>query len=207
MYIDAKDSVNNWCVAKIIDHDLQHNRIQIHFDGWSQRYDEMVRPGSSRIATFRKYTQGYTGQSKVALRDFDLNYSYQVTLLNRIQRVIESDFLCFKDANECTQFIRGELYIYFDSLMTLVSEPAKTDIQKIFEFATEVFKLCLKWVDLLDVEQVEMMKLCQRHQTLFAVDLRAAIASCGFELFDMVHKCMGLCERANRFFRSHAGSL
>ena len=83
IYVDAKDSVNNWCVAKIIDHEIRNNRILIHFDGWSQRYDETVRTGSSRIAPFRKYTQGYTGQSKVALRDFDLNYSYQVMLLNR----------------------------------------------------------------------------------------------------------------------------
>jgi hypothetical protein len=35
MYIDAKDSVNNWCVARIIDHDIRNNRIYIHFDGWS----------------------------------------------------------------------------------------------------------------------------------------------------------------------------
>jgi hypothetical protein len=42
-------------------------------------------------------------------------------LLNRMQRVNESNFQCFKDANECTQFIRGELYIYFDSLISLVN--------------------------------------------------------------------------------------
>jgi hypothetical protein len=62
VYIDAKDSVNNWCVAKIIDHDLINNRISIHFDGWSARYDETVKINSSRIACFRKYTSGYTGQ-------------------------------------------------------------------------------------------------------------------------------------------------
>jgi len=41
VYIDAKDSVNNWCVAKIIDHDMQSQKLQLHFDGWSPKYDEV----------------------------------------------------------------------------------------------------------------------------------------------------------------------
>lgn len=92
MYLDAKDSVNNWCVAKIVDHDMANNRIMIHYDGWSQKFDETCRITSSRIAPFRKFTQGYTGQHKVAMRDFDLNYSYQVMLLNRVQQVHKSNF-------------------------------------------------------------------------------------------------------------------
>lgn len=56
VYVDAKDSVNNWCVAKIVDHDLPNNKISLHFDGWSPRYDETQRVTSSRIAPFRKYT-------------------------------------------------------------------------------------------------------------------------------------------------------
>jgi len=148
VYIDAKDSVNNWCVAKIIDHDIQNHKLQLHFDGWSTKYDETVRIGSSRIAAFRKYTQGYTGQSKMALREFDMNYAYQVTMLNKIKRVIESNFLCFNDATECTHFIRGEVYLHLDSLVTLVREPSQTDMQQIFEFTTEVFRLCLKWIDI-----------------------------------------------------------
>jgi hypothetical protein len=41
IYLDAKDSVNNWCVAKIFDSDLANHRITLHFDGWSSRYDEV----------------------------------------------------------------------------------------------------------------------------------------------------------------------
>lgn len=43
MYIDAKDQVNNWCVAKIIDQDLINLKINIHFDGWSSKYDEVSK--------------------------------------------------------------------------------------------------------------------------------------------------------------------
>ena len=76
---------------------------------------------SSRIAAFRKYTVGYTGQTKAALRDHDLNYVYQVTLINKMQKIISSDFKCFESPLECTQFLRGELFIYFDSLVSLTT--------------------------------------------------------------------------------------
>jgi hypothetical protein len=80
-------------------------------------------------------------------------------LLNKIQRIIESKFQCFKDANECTQFVRGELYIYFDSLLTLMNEPSKSDIQKLFEFATEIYNLLFAWIEILDQDMVEMIRM------------------------------------------------
>ena len=165
-----------------------------------------MRIGSSRIAAFRKYTIGYTGQTKIALREFDLNYAYNVTMLNRVRRVIESDFLCFNDATECTQFIRGEIYFYFDSLISLVNEATQNDVEMIYEFTTEVFRLCLKWIDIFPKYQ-EIYKMCGLHPCLFLVDLSAAIASCGQEIFHMIHKCFGLCERSNKFFRNFRNSI
>ena len=41
LFIDAKDSVNNWCVARIVEHDLSHYKISVHFDGWSTKYDDV----------------------------------------------------------------------------------------------------------------------------------------------------------------------
>ena len=85
--------------------------------------------------------------------------------------------------------------------MSLVNQPSKSDTQKIFEFATEVLKLAVKWLDLADDDTIEMIRLCSKHNTLYSVDLKAAISMCWFELFDMVGRCLGLCERANRFLR------
>lgn len=128
-----------------------------------------------------------------------MNYTYQVTLLNKMEQITSSGFRCFADPFQCTQFIRGELYLHFDSLITLPTYAKQADIEQIFAFARELFKLCLKWVELFpQFEQV--YKLCQRYPNLFNVDLDAAIASCGFEIFDMIHKCFGLCGRANKFF-------
>ena len=89
VHVDAKDSVNNWCVGKIIDYNPESFKLTVHFDGWSQRYDEVSNPylnqtyllqtlrlNSSNLVPFRKYSQGYTGQRNIAFRDFALNYAY-----------------------------------------------------------------------------------------------------------------------------------
>ncbi len=41
-YIDSKDSVNLWCVGQIVDVDEDKNQIKVHFEGWSNRYDEVL---------------------------------------------------------------------------------------------------------------------------------------------------------------------
>ena len=40
-YIDAKDTVNHWCVGQIVDIDEDKNTLKVHFEGWSSRYDEV----------------------------------------------------------------------------------------------------------------------------------------------------------------------
>lgn len=36
-YIDARDSVNAWCLGEIVE--VTENSIKVHFDGWSARWD------------------------------------------------------------------------------------------------------------------------------------------------------------------------
>lgn len=40
-YIDAKDTVNNWCVAQVVERDDSDDTIKINFDGWSHKWDEV----------------------------------------------------------------------------------------------------------------------------------------------------------------------
>ena len=37
----------------------------------------------------------------------------------RVKELTDSNFMSFSSAYECTQFMRGELYYYVDSLLTL----------------------------------------------------------------------------------------
>jgi hypothetical protein len=118
-YVDAKDTVNNWCVAcvKHINHD--EKTIRLCFEGWSSKYDIEIKRTSPKIAPFRTHTFGYTGQSKTTYRDFKITATYMAHMEKRVKEVMDSNFMGFSNAYECTQFIRGELYYYVDSLLTL----------------------------------------------------------------------------------------
>ena len=39
--IDARDTVNNWCVAEVIK--VEGNEVLVNFDGWSSKYDEVLK--------------------------------------------------------------------------------------------------------------------------------------------------------------------
>jgi len=57
-YIDAQDSVNNWCVGQVIEVSKQTQSIKVKFDGWSSKWNEPYLFTSHRIAPFRKYSKG-----------------------------------------------------------------------------------------------------------------------------------------------------
>lgn len=40
-YVDAKDTVNHWCVGQVCDVDDDKNNVRIHFEGWTNRYDDV----------------------------------------------------------------------------------------------------------------------------------------------------------------------
>ena len=46
-YVDARDSVNNWCVAEV--QEVNGNEIKVNFDGWSSRYDEVAQKYNKRL--------------------------------------------------------------------------------------------------------------------------------------------------------------
>ncbi len=40
-YLDARDSVDTWRVAQILDINYEDSIITINFDGWSHKWDEV----------------------------------------------------------------------------------------------------------------------------------------------------------------------
>lgn len=38
-FVDAKDTVNNWCAAQIIK--MEGNEITINYDGWSNKFNDV----------------------------------------------------------------------------------------------------------------------------------------------------------------------
>lgn len=102
-FLDARDQVNNWCVAQIIETNSEAQTVTLHFDGWSDKYNTEVSRKTSKIAPFRSHSKGYTGQQKVALRaGWSLNQTQIVMLENKIKEIIASKFTCFESAHACT---------------------------------------------------------------------------------------------------------
>ena len=60
-FIDAKDHVNNWCVAKVLSIDSSSGIVEVNFDGWSGKNNEQFGVLSSKVAPFRRHSPPYTG--------------------------------------------------------------------------------------------------------------------------------------------------
>lgn len=80
--------------------------------------------------------------------------------MGRVKQIMESDFKCFNSPNELTQFIRGELYFYIDSLISLYTSTTSDDLVAILEFMQEVFRLILKWMEIFP-QYLKIFNECQ----------------------------------------------
>ena len=103
--------------------------IKVHFDGWSERYDDVQSKKTTKLAPFRSHSRGYTGQHKVAYRaGWRLNPNHQVILEAKVKDIIATKFKCFGSPHECTQFVRGELFIFIDSILTMSANITSNDL-------------------------------------------------------------------------------
>ena len=66
-FIDAKDSMNDWCVAQVLEICEIKKTITVVYDGWGTK--SAIYPlKSTKIAPFRKNTIKYTGPKRGAVR-------------------------------------------------------------------------------------------------------------------------------------------
>lgn len=72
-YIDAKDTVNHWCVGQVVDVIEANNQVRVHFEGWSSRYDEVRR---SRPKCFHKWLICCVDDQKELSEDRPLQKAY-----------------------------------------------------------------------------------------------------------------------------------
>ena len=172
------------------DEKVEDGYIKLHFEGWSARYETRVKQNSNKIAPFRSHTRGYSGQAKGAYRDWKLNLAHQSHIESRVKEVIQTKFLCFESAHECTQFIRGELYFYLDSILTLFSHQRADELPLVIDLADLCFKLLLTWLEIFP-NYNQAYKEATQHPYLYAVDLPTAISQCCYELVDLLGKIWG----------------
>lgn len=69
----------------------------------------------------------------------------------KVRDIISGDFkgTFFEKPRDVTQFIRGELFFYVDSLMSVFQTSSVEEVKPIFEFITnEVYALVFKWIEI-----------------------------------------------------------
>ena len=55
-WVDAKDTIEQWLEAQIIQIDKENRRAYIHYNGWGTRWDEWINFDSPRMQNFKVYT-------------------------------------------------------------------------------------------------------------------------------------------------------
>lgn len=120
-----------------------------------------------------------------------------------MQETIKEEFKNLETPLKVTQFIRGELYFYVDSLISMISCIQQEDLPVIFEFMLDVFKLIFKWMEIFP-QYLTSYQESLHHPNLYLVNYEASVAMCGNELFGILEKCFGGCMRCLKFFQKYS---
>ena len=114
-----------------------------------------------------------------------------------MKKLVETDFLSIDTVHELTQYVRGELFFFADSVLTLGEHRNKKQLEQMQDFMREVLQLIFKWMQLFPslvsyyAAPIDDLNLPQTHHQ--------AVALCGAELLDILGKCFGNCARTNNF--------
>lgn len=129
--------MGKWCVGQIIELNETNTSARVHYDGWSEKYDEYVQVKSGKIAPFRFCTVNYTGQNFSAYRDFHYNFDLHEKYKKELSEILSKGFEVLETPRKVNQYLRGELYLYVDSILSLY---LNTD-RKILEIYYDFMKL------------------------------------------------------------------
>lgn len=114
-WCDAKDGMGVWRLGRI--KRKVKTRILVHFDGWSDKWEQWYCLHSELIAPIRMHSRGYTGQTKVALRKMDFSEDSLKTMESKIKLLKHND-LTGLSPYDLTILIRGDLFVLIDYLLT-----------------------------------------------------------------------------------------
>ena len=143
-WCDAKDGLGVWRMGRV--KKRIKDIVKIDFDGWSDKWKQSYCVHSSLIAPFRMHSKGYTGQSSVALREWDFNEERLKLYEGKIHLLSINEFSGFSPL-ELTFFIRGDLFVLVDCLLTFTYTNPSSELVRATEFLNQVLDLCIKWMD------------------------------------------------------------
>lgn len=196
-FIDARDSVNKWCAAKVVSIDDIYG-LTIRFDGWSRKWEDKVSLKSSRIAPFRRYSRLYTGQTSSAIREWSFSAEDLKRTADRVDELLGNGFV-LESAYETTQFLRGELFTLVDCLLT--ASLSQSDVQTVLLFFSKVIDLIIAWMRQPDL--IRGFQAGTANPDLFLTDQRVAVAMAYPELLHTLERLACGDDRTSRFFKNY----
>ena len=199
-YIDAKDSMNDWCVAYVTDVSEGNKTITVYHDGWGTR-TTTYPSRSSKLAPFRRNTTKYTGPKREALRDWTISESELASYQEQLNKLLSSN-LSDPDPFFITQFLRGKLYIYIENLLVCDYKINKKCLSPAVQLFGSVIKLIVKWLQRApDLFPFYYKSLAQPE--LYLEDPSTALALSWPELMDTMNKLFALDDRVSVFFKNY----
>ena len=199
-FIDARDSMNDWCVAKVTEICEIKKTVTVFHDGWGTK--TMTYPfKSSKIAPFRKNTLKYTGPKRCAVRDWTITESELAEMQGQLDQILASG-LQGGDAFEITQFYRGRLYIFVENLLTCSYKIYKSYLVPVVKFFGSVIQLIVAWLK----KAPELFPYYYKSFSspdLYLEDGNVALALVWPELMDTLNKLFALENRVAEFFQTY----
>lgn len=195
LYVDAKDSINSWCVAQVIEVDVSQSRVKVHYDGWSQKWETWLPIQEDKLAPFRMHSKRYTGQPKQAIRDWTLKLAEIEEVEGLMTRYMQSGFT--ESAPEVTHFLRGRLFTLVDNVMTF-GYTTKQDFVRSTKFLTSVIEFTINWLQLITPL---LSKLNSATPTAFMIDSEIALVSAWPEMNFTLSRLFSDDLRCSAYFR------
>lgn len=192
-FVDVFDK-RKWLVAQIIERNPPY--ITVHYEAWSDRFNERVPLGdSSKLAPFRLHSVGYTGQKNQPFRPLkDRNTLLVMQELEQKQqlvlRLIKAEFngaALSMTPFDVVQQIRGSLFFYADSLLSLswYYKLNKENLPQIFDFFSLLYELIAKWLKHFPSIKASYSR-SRKDAHLYLRDFDVAMAMCYPELGQML---------------------
>jgi len=147
-WCDAKDGLGVWRLGRV--KKRQKQRVLVHFDGWSDKWKQWHCIHSALLAPLRMYSRGYTGQTTVALREWDFNEEYLKIVNGKVRILLHNKFEGFSPY-DLAVLLRGDLFVLVDCILTYTytvfpTQDPLRDYSKVLELFGLVTDLALSWM-------------------------------------------------------------
>lgn len=193
-WCDAKDVKGVWRMGRI--KKKTKNVITVHFDGWSDKYKGVYCTHSKCLAPLRMFSRGYTGQERVALREWEYNEDHLTEHEKRMAKLAESDFKSLSPY-ELTMYLRGDLFVLVDCLFGFTYTNPTKDIKRVEAFLLTVLEFTYKWMD-----YAKNLPAPKSHEE-YLTDAQSSVFCAGFEMFEIVRSILGYNKRTKKFFEKY----